>query len=114
MVCRRIDLRGSNHPVWLACVRRDRRRAGSCNGGRAAGESTGPPGLPRSTMRLATTLVAFLLPLASAAAQAVIAQPWGLQPAARLIDFGAGMFPDATPITNQFAGVTFSHASYFT
>jgi hypothetical protein len=65
-------------------------------------------------MRLLATAVAFLAPLAPAFAQALIAQPWGLQLPARLIDFGAGMFPDATPISMQFPGVTFSHASYFT
>ncbi|HZN41783.1 MAG TPA: hypothetical protein VFD82_23465 [Planctomycetota bacterium] len=66
-------------------------------------------------MRLLATLVAFATTLAPASAQQqIIAQPWGLQLPARLIDFGAGMFPDATPVSSQFAGVTFSHASYFT
>lgn len=63
---------------------------------------------------LATTFVAFVVPFAPASAQAIIAQPWGLQLPTRLIDFGTGMFPDGTPISTQFAGVTFTHASYFT
>lgn len=66
-------------------------------------------------MRLLATAVALFVPLAPASAQQqLIAQPWGLQLPARLIDFGAGMFPDATTVSNQFAGVTFSHAAYFT
>jgi hypothetical protein len=63
---------------------------------------------------LAPTLLAFAALLAPASAQAIIAQPWGLQLPARMLDFGAGLLPDGTPTTTQFPGVTFTHASYFT
>ncbi|HEX6813011.1 MAG TPA: hypothetical protein VF384_15405 [Planctomycetota bacterium] len=63
---------------------------------------------------LATTLVALLAPLAPTAAQAIIAAPWGLQLPTRFVDLGAGMFSDATPVSTQFAGLTFTNASYFT
>lgn len=66
-------------------------------------------------MRLLAPAVALFVPLALASAQQqVIAQPWGLSMPARLIDFGAGLLPDATPVSAQFPGVTFTHASYFT
>ena len=63
---------------------------------------------------LPTLLVTVVAPLAAASAQSLIANPWGLQPAARTIDFGSGMFPDGTAVSTQFAGVSISHAAYFT
>jgi len=66
-------------------------------------------------MRLLTTsLLALAVPLVSVAAQAIVAQPAGLQFPARVIDFGVGLFPDGTPLSTEFAGLLISHASYFT
>jgi hypothetical protein len=61
---------------------------------------------------LATSLFALVAPLVPA--QAIIAQPSGLGSPARLIDFGTALLPDGTPVSTQFAGLTISHASYFT
>jgi hypothetical protein len=65
-------------------------------------------------MRLAAPFVVLVAALAAAPAQAFVAQLYNLNPSARLVDFGAGLFPDGTPITSQFAGVTFTNASYVT
>jgi hypothetical protein len=65
-------------------------------------------------MRILTSLVALVAPLASAPAQAVVAATSGLQLPARLLHFGSGMFPDGTPLSTELAGLTISHASYFT
>jgi hypothetical protein len=55
-----------------------------------------------------------LAPVASVHAQAIIAQSSGLTSPDHLIDFGANLFPNFTNITNQFAGINVTHASYFT
>ncbi len=47
-------------------------------------------------------------------AQAIIAQFSGLANPDQVIDFGANVLPNFTPVSNQFAGVVISHASYFT
>lgn len=47
-------------------------------------------------------------------AQAIIAQSSGLANPDQVIDFGANVLPNFTPVTTQFAGITVSHASYFT
>jgi hypothetical protein len=66
-------------------------------------------------MRLvAASLLALAAPLAPVSAQAIIAQPSGLEFPARMLDFGAGLFPDGTALSTQFAGLMISHASYFT
>jgi hypothetical protein len=66
-------------------------------------------------MRLpAAFLFALVAPLAPASAQAIIAEYSGLQSFGRLLDFGNGDFPNGTPFTTQIAGLTFSHAAYFT
>jgi hypothetical protein len=54
----------------------------------------------------------FLVP--HAAAQAIIAQTSGLANPGHVIDFGANLFPNFTPVTTQFPGITVSHASYYT
>jgi hypothetical protein len=67
-------------------------------------------------MRLAS-LVAVLaasLPVTDAAAQGIIAQSQGLPNPAHVIDFGANLYPNFTPITTEFAGITVAHARYFT
>lgn len=63
---------------------------------------------------LAACLFALVAASALASAQAIVAQSSGLATPARLVDFGAGLFPDATPLSTQFAGLTIAHASYFT
>jgi len=63
---------------------------------------------------LATSLFALVAPLASTSAQAVVAQFAGLEFPARVIDFGANLYPDGTPLSTQFAGLAITHASYFT
>ena len=60
----------------------------------------------------ATVLVASLS--TSVSAQAIIAQNQGLTNPQHTIDFGANLYPNFTPITNQFAGITVTHARYFT
>jgi len=68
-------------------------------------------------MRLHTTvtLVAGLFLLADPLrAQAIIAQSSGLTNPDQVIDFGANVLPDFAPVSNQFAGITVSHARYFT
>jgi hypothetical protein len=62
----------------------------------------------------AVSLVALAVPLAALPAQAIIAQTSGLVAPARLIDFGSGLYPNFTPVTTQFAGLTVTHARYFT
>jgi hypothetical protein len=58
--------------------------------------------------------LALLGTLAPAAAQAIIAQSSGLANPAQVIDFGANLYPNFQPVTTEFAGITISHASYFT
>lgn len=65
-------------------------------------------------MRLLTSLFALVAPLASTSAQAIVAQPSGLEFPARLIDFGASLYPNGTQLSTQFAGLLITHASYFT
>jgi len=57
---------------------------------------------------------AFLLPAASIHAQPIIAQLSGLPNPQHVIDFGANLYPNFTNITTQFAGITVTHARYFT
>jgi hypothetical protein len=63
---------------------------------------------------LRVPLLVLALPAASAHAQAIIAQPTGLSSPARVVDFGVALFPNLTPVTTQFAGLSISHARYFT
>ncbi|HEU4419862.1 MAG TPA: hypothetical protein VFT55_13100, partial [Planctomycetota bacterium] len=62
----------------------------------------------------ATTVLTALCSLSTAPAQAIIAQSSGLANPGQVIDFGANLFPNWTPITNQFGGITVTHAAYFT
>ncbi len=55
-----------------------------------------------------------LLGASSLHAQAIIAQSSGLANPDQVIDFGAGVLPNWTPVTNQFSGITVSHAAYYT
>jgi hypothetical protein len=69
------------------------------------------------TMRqvfLFAALAALLVPAGSLSAQAIIAQNSGLVNPDHVIDFGANLFPNFTPISNQFPGITVYHARYFT
>lgn len=63
---------------------------------------------------LASSLFALVAPLASTPAQAIVAQPSGLEFPGRLIDFGANLFPNGTQLSTQFGGLLITHASYFT
>jgi hypothetical protein len=54
------------------------------------------------------------LAAASAPAQRIIAQNAGLSNPDQVIDFGANLYPNFTPISNQFAGIQVTHARYFT
>ena len=47
-------------------------------------------------------------------AQAIIAQTSGLANPDRVITFGANLFPNFTPVSIEFPGITITHASYFT
>ena len=62
-------------------------------------------------LRAALVVVALA---ASSPSQHIIAQLSGLANPTSVIDFGANLFPNFTPITNQFAGITVSHARYYT
>jgi hypothetical protein len=72
--------------------------------------------LPRqSTMRtLVAAAFASTLPLVCVPSQAIIAQASGLPSPAQVIDFGANVLPNFTPVSTEFAGLTITHASYFT
>ncbi|MBL8896614.1 MAG: hypothetical protein JNM84_03255 [Planctomycetes bacterium] len=61
-------------------------------------------------------LTALLLALTAPgiSAQRIIAQNAGLASPDHLIDFGANLYPNFTPISNQFAGIQVTHARYFT
>ena len=68
-------------------------------------------------MRLARSflaLVVILVPVTSLDAQAIIAQSSGLANPGHVIDFGANLFPNFTPVTTEFPGITIVHARYFT
>ena len=63
------------------------------------------------SLRLLATLITLAAPLV---AQPIIAQSSGLPSPDRVIDFGANLFPNFTPISTQIPGITVRHASYFT
>ena len=67
-------------------------------------------------MRIQSLLAALFIAAAPAVlhAQAIIAQSSGLPNPAHVIDFGANVLPNFTPVSNQFPGITVTHASYFT
>ncbi len=66
-------------------------------------------------MRIPTALAAvlFVTP-ATLNAQAIIAQSSGLPNPQHVIDFGANLYANFTPITTQFTGITVTHSRYFT
>jgi hypothetical protein len=65
-------------------------------------------------IRSLASLVLGSLSLCPLAAQAIIAQSSGLPNPGQVIDFGANVLPNFTPVTTQFAGITVNTASYFT
>ncbi|HTF87652.1 MAG TPA: hypothetical protein VK843_04525 [Planctomycetota bacterium] len=67
----------------------------------------------RATSLFAAILTLFAAP-ALVHAQAIIAAPSGLSGTDHVIDFGASLYPNFTPVTNQFAGVALTHCRYFT
>jgi len=62
---------------------------------------------------LATVLI-FVAAPASLQAQAIIAQPSGLVSPDHLIDFGANLYPNFTPISTEFPPLTITHGRYYT
>jgi hypothetical protein len=58
-------------------------------------------------------LVAVLLSPLSANADPIVAQLSGLSGTDEFIDFGTDLFPNWTPINNQFSGVTVQNAAYY-
>ncbi|HZT56727.1 MAG TPA: hypothetical protein VFA35_10900, partial [Burkholderiaceae bacterium] len=65
-------------------------------------------------MRSLHLVAAAALLAAPVQSQAIIAQSSGLSNPDAVIDFGANLFPNFTPVTTQFAGVVLTHARYFT
>ena len=65
-------------------------------------------------MSLLGAVLTFLIPTTSLHAQAIIAQSSGLTNPNHVIDFGANLYPNFTNITTQFAGITVTHARYYT
>jgi hypothetical protein len=63
---------------------------------------------------LSAVLGLVLLAAPVAHAQAIVAQSSGLTNPDHLVDFGANLFSNFTPISTQFPGLVFSHTSYFT
>jgi hypothetical protein len=63
------------------------------------------------SLHLVAAAALFAVPAQS---QAIIAQSSGLSNPDAVIDFGANLFPNFTPVTTQFAGITLTHARYFT
>ena len=67
-----------------------------------------------------STLFAVVVPVVlsafapSAAAQAIIAQSAGLSSPDHVVDFGANLYPNFTPISTEFPPLTVTHARYFT
>src|SRR5687768_16377737 len=74
------------------------------------------PLVPRTPtmLRALVPAAAALLSVAHAPSQAIIAQLSGLPAAAQAIDFGTGQFPNWTPVTTQFPGISVTHAAYYT
>lgn len=61
-----------------------------------------------------TFVTATLLLVPALRAQPIIAQTSGLASPDAVIDFGANLFPNFTPVSTEFPGVTVTHARYFT
>lgn len=59
-------------------------------------------------------VLALLIPAAAAHGQAIIAQTSGLPNPGQVITFGANLYPNFTPVTTEFPGITLTHAAYFT
>lgn len=66
------------------------------------------------TRSLSLPLLTAFLVTAQLEAQAIIAQSQGLTNPGGIIDFGANLFPNFTPVSTQFTGITITHARYFT
>ena len=59
-------------------------------------------------------VLACLMSPMAANADPMVAELSGLSGTDEFIDFGANLFPNLTPITNEFSGITIQHARYFT
>lgn len=66
------------------------------------------------TIHTTLLLAAVSFGAAPLASQAIIAQTQGLTNPGHVIDFGANLFPNFTPVSNQFPGIVITHARYFT
>lgn len=64
--------------------------------------------------RLVVAAFAAVLSIAAVRGQQIIAQNAGLPNPATVVDFGAGVLPNFAPVSTQFAGLTITHAAYFT
>ncbi len=64
--------------------------------------------------RLVVPVFAALCLASGTSAQAIIAQLSGLPNPDRVITFGANLFPNFTPVSTEFPGITITHARYFT
>ncbi len=65
-------------------------------------------------MRLVLCSLLATLGVTGLPAQAIIAASSGLTNPGRVIDFGANVLANFAPVTNQFPGITVTHAAYFT
>ena len=66
------------------------------------------------TIRATAFVLTALCSLSTATAQAIIAQLSGLATPGQIITFGANLYPNFTPVTTEFGGITVTHARYFT
>ncbi len=64
--------------------------------------------------RLVVAAFAAVLSTVAVRGQQIIAQNAGLPNPATVVDFGANVLPNFTPVSTQFTGLTITHASYFT
>ena len=66
------------------------------------------------TLQHLALLTLTLVPAAPLYAGQIIAANSGLASPDFVEDFGANLFPNFSPITNQFPPLTFAHTAYFT
>jgi len=67
-----------------------------------------------SRTRLSAAVAIFLALSSSLVAQAYIAQTSGIPNPQQVVTFGANLYANFAPVTNQFPGLTIFHAAYFT
>ena len=67
-----------------------------------------------SHTRIKILLIAAVVWSQSVCATPIIAEYSGLAGTDRYVDFGADLFPNFTPVSNEFEGITVNPARYFT